>query len=49
MALVTPLWKVGLLVLMALGYAVGEQPTALGIVGVLCSASDDGCLLLHAE
>lgn len=37
LSLVTPLWKVSLLVLVALGYTVGEHPTALGISGVLCS------------
>lgn len=37
-SLVTPLWKVSLLVLLAMGYAFGERPTVLGISGVLLSA-----------
>lgn len=34
---VTPLWKISLVVLLAMGYAVGERPSALGIAGVLLS------------
>lgn len=37
-SLVTALWKVSLLVLLAMGYGVGEHPTPLGIAGVLLSA-----------
>jgi drug/metabolite transporter (DMT)-like permease len=37
-SLVTALWKVSLLVLLAMGYAIGERPSALGVAGVLLSA-----------
>ncbi len=46
-SLVTALWKVSLLVLLAMGYSVGEQPTALGIAGVLLSAA--GVYLLNVS
>jgi drug/metabolite transporter (DMT)-like permease len=37
-SLVTALWKVSLLVLLAMGYIIGERPSALGVAGVLLSA-----------
>lgn len=37
-SLVTPLWKVSLLGLMMMGYAVGERPAPLGLTGVVLSA-----------
>jgi drug/metabolite transporter (DMT)-like permease len=37
-SLVTALWKVSLLVLLCMAYAIGERPNALGIAGVLLSA-----------
>src|SRR5262245_23511187 len=46
-SLVTALWKVSLLVLLAMGYTIGEQPSALGVVGVLLSAA--GVYLLHVS
>jgi drug/metabolite transporter (DMT)-like permease len=36
-SLVTPLWKLSLLGLLAMGYTMGERPTAAGIAGVLLS------------
>jgi drug/metabolite transporter (DMT)-like permease len=36
-SLVTPLWKVSLLGVLMMGYALGEHPTGLGISGVLLS------------
>jgi drug/metabolite transporter (DMT)-like permease len=44
-SLVTALWKVSLLVLLAMGYGVGEHPTPLGVAGVLLSAG--GVYLLN--
>src|SRR5687767_14717603 len=46
-SLVTALWKVSLLVLLAMGYAVGESPSALGVGGVLLSAA--GVYLLNVS
>src|SRR5262245_28500756 len=46
-SLVTALWKVSLLVLLAMGYTIGEQPSALGVVGVLLSAA--GVYLLNVS
>jgi len=46
-SLVTPLWKVSLLILLAMGVAVGEWPSALGVAGVLLSAS--GVYLLNVK
>lgn len=46
-SLVTALWKVSLLVLLAMGYAIGEAPSALGIAGVLLSAA--GVYLLNVS
>ena len=46
-SLVTALWKVSLLVLLAMGYAVGESPSALGVIGVLLSAG--GVYLLNVS
>jgi drug/metabolite transporter (DMT)-like permease len=46
-SLVTALWKVSLLVLLAMGYAIGETPSAIGIAGVLLSAS--GVYLLNVS
>lgn len=46
-SLVTALWKVSLLVLLAMGYAIGEAPNALGIAGVLLSAA--GVYLLNVS
>jgi drug/metabolite transporter (DMT)-like permease len=47
-SLVTPLWKVSLLVLLGLGYvALGETPSALGVAGVLLSMS--GVYLLNVQ
>jgi drug/metabolite transporter (DMT)-like permease len=36
-SLVTALWKVSVLVLLVMGYAFGEHPSALGVAGVLLS------------
>jgi drug/metabolite transporter (DMT)-like permease len=44
---VTALWKVSLLVLLAMGYTIGEEPSALGVVGVLLSAA--GVYLLNVS
>lgn len=44
-SLVTALWKVSLLVLLCMAYAIGEQPSMLGIAGVLLSAA--GVYLLN--
>jgi len=44
---VTALWKVSLLVLLVMGYAFGERPSALGVVGVLLSAA--GVYLLNVS
>jgi drug/metabolite transporter (DMT)-like permease len=44
-SLVTALWKVSLLVLLCMAYAIGERPSALGIAGVLLSAA--GVYLLN--
>jgi drug/metabolite transporter (DMT)-like permease len=46
-SLVTALWKVSLLLLLAMGYGVGEHPSALGIAGVLLSAA--GVYLLNVS
>ena len=46
-SLVTALWKVSLLVLLAMGYTIGEAPNALGIAGVLLSAA--GVYLLNVS
>jgi drug/metabolite transporter (DMT)-like permease len=47
-SLVTPLWKVSLLVLLGLGYVtLHERPTALGVAGVLLSMS--GVYLLNVQ
>jgi drug/metabolite transporter (DMT)-like permease len=46
-SLVTALWKVSLLVLLAMGYAIGEAPSALGVAGVLLSAA--GVYLLNVS
>ena len=44
-SLVTALWKVSLLVLLCMAYAIGERPSTLGIAGVLLSAA--GVYLLN--
>jgi drug/metabolite transporter (DMT)-like permease len=44
---VTALWKVSLLVLLVMGYAIGEHPTLLGVAGVLLSAA--GVYLLNVS
>jgi drug/metabolite transporter (DMT)-like permease len=44
-SLVTALWKVSLLVLLCMAYAIGERPGVLGIAGVLLSAA--GVYLLN--
>jgi drug/metabolite transporter (DMT)-like permease len=46
-SLVTALWKVSLLVLLLMGYAFGERPSALGVAGVLLSAA--GVYLLNVS
>jgi drug/metabolite transporter (DMT)-like permease len=46
-SVVTALWKVSLLVLLAMGYAIGEAPSGLGIAGVLLSAA--GVYLLNVS
>ncbi|MCI0547970.1 MAG: DMT family transporter [Candidatus Rokubacteria bacterium] len=47
-SLVTPLWKVSLLILLGLGYVtLGETPTPLGIAGVLLSMG--GVYLLNVK
>jgi len=46
-SLVTALWKVSLLVLLVMGYAIGESPSALGVGGVLLSAA--GVYLLNVS
>jgi drug/metabolite transporter (DMT)-like permease len=46
-SLVTALWKVSLLVLLAMGYIIGERPSALGVAGVLLSAG--GVYLLNVS
>src|SRR5437763_14389403 len=45
--LVTALWKVSLLILLGMGVTIGEQPSALGVAGVLLSAS--GVYLLNVR
>jgi drug/metabolite transporter (DMT)-like permease len=37
-SLVTALWKVSLLILLAMGVMIGEKPSALGVTGVVLSA-----------
>jgi drug/metabolite transporter (DMT)-like permease len=44
---VTALWKVSLLVLLVMGYSIGERPSALGVAGVLLSAG--GVYLLNVS
>ena len=46
-SLVTALWKVSLLILLAMGLLIGERPSVLGVVGVLLSAS--GVYLLNVR
>ena len=46
-SLVTALWKVSLLILLAMGVLIGEWPTLRGVVGVLLSAS--GVYLLNVR
>ena len=46
-SLVTALWKVSLLVLLVMGYAFGERPSALGVAGVLLSVA--GVYLLNVS
>lgn len=46
-SLVTALWKVSLLILLGMGLLIGERPSALGVVGVLLSAS--GVYLLNVR
>jgi drug/metabolite transporter (DMT)-like permease len=46
-SLVTALWKVSLLVLLVMGYTIGERPSALGVAGVLLSAA--GVYLLNVS
>jgi drug/metabolite transporter (DMT)-like permease len=46
-SLVTALWKVSLLILLGLGVTIGERPSALGVAGVLLSAS--GVYLLNVR
>ncbi|PYN36442.1 MAG: hypothetical protein DME01_07875 [Candidatus Rokuibacteriota bacterium] len=46
-SLVTALWKVSLLILLGMGVTIGEQPSALGVAGVLLSAS--GVYLLNVR
>src|SRR5262245_20446594 len=46
-SLVTALWKVSLLVLLVMGYAFGERPSALGVFGVVLSVA--GVYLLNVS
>jgi drug/metabolite transporter (DMT)-like permease len=46
-SLVTALWKVSLLILLGMGVTIGERPSALGVAGVLLSAS--GVYLLNVR
>jgi drug/metabolite transporter (DMT)-like permease len=46
-SLVTALWKVSLLILLGVGVTIGEYPSALGVAGVLLSAS--GVYLLNVR
>lgn len=46
-SLVTALWKVSLLVLLVMAYAIGERPSAVGVAGVLLSAT--GVYLLNVS
>ena len=46
-SLVTALWKVSLLILLGMGVLIGEQPSALGVAGVLLSAA--GVYLLNVR
>jgi drug/metabolite transporter (DMT)-like permease len=46
-SLVTALWKVSLLILLGMGVTIGEYPSALGVAGVLLSAS--GVYLLNVR
>ena len=46
-SLVTALWKVSLLILLGMGVLIGEYPSALGVAGVLLSAS--GVYLLNVR
>jgi len=46
-SLVTALWKVSLLILLAMGLLIGERPSVLGVAGVLLSAS--GVYLLNVR
>jgi len=46
-SLVTALWKVSLLILLAMGVVVGEWPSPLGVAGVLLSAA--GVYLLNVK
>ena len=46
-SLVTALWKVSLLILLGMGMLIGERPSALGVAGVLLSAS--GVYLLNVR
>jgi drug/metabolite transporter (DMT)-like permease len=46
-SLVTALWKVSLLILLGMGVAFGERPSALGVAGVLLSAT--GVYLLNVR
>jgi drug/metabolite transporter (DMT)-like permease len=46
-SLVTALWKVSLLILLGMGVLIGERPSALGVAGVLLSAS--GVYLLNVR
>jgi drug/metabolite transporter (DMT)-like permease len=46
-SLVTALWKVSLLVLLGMGYSIGEAPSLLGVLGVLLSAA--GVYLLNVS
>src|SRR3989441_4477351 len=38
-SIVTALWKVSLLILLGMGVTIGERPSALGVAGVLLSAT----------
>jgi drug/metabolite transporter (DMT)-like permease len=46
-SLVTALWKVSLLILLAMGVLIGERPSAMGVAGVLLSAA--GVYLLNVR
>ena len=46
-SLVTALWKVSLLILLGMGVTIGERPSAMGVAGVLLSAS--GVYLLNVR